>query len=122
MARSAEEGAAVGDPAERVDQGVDLILQLGSFFGHVQQQEGHDDGEQQRTESKQRERDAAHERLLVQHRSKVGCQNSSAVPAANMASMAESTTTRKFTSSLKAGMRQTRSHNSGANSTTTGCT
>jgi hypothetical protein len=52
-----EKRAPIGDPAQRIDHGVDLVLQLGAFIGHVEQQEGHDDGEEQRAECKQRERD-----------------------------------------------------------------
>lgn len=49
-------------------------------------------------------------------------QNSSAVAAASIASIAESTTTRRLTSFVKAGMRQTMSHRIGAKTTTSGCT
>ena len=71
-ARAVEEGAAVGDPAQRVDQRVDLVLQLGALLGHVEQQERHDHGEQQRAEGEQRERDAAHQRVALEHRREIG--------------------------------------------------
>ena len=49
-------------------------------------------------------------------------QNSSAVAAASIASMAEINTTRRLTSSAKAGIRQAMSHSTGADSTISGWT
>jgi hypothetical protein len=50
-----EESAAVRYPAEGIDHGIDLVLQLGAFLRHVQKQKRHDDREQQRAESDERE-------------------------------------------------------------------
>ena len=41
-----EEGAAIGDAAQRIDQRIDLVFELGALLGHVQLQERDDDGEQ----------------------------------------------------------------------------
>jgi hypothetical protein len=57
--RAIQEGAAVGDAAQRIDQRIDLVLELAALLRQVELQEGHDDGEQQRGESQQRERQVA---------------------------------------------------------------
>ncbi len=37
-----EEGAAIGDAAQRIDERIDLMAELGALLGHVELQEGHD--------------------------------------------------------------------------------
>ena len=60
-----EEGAAVGHPAQRIDQRGDLVLQFGALLGHVEQQERQHHREQQRAERQQRERDPAQSAIAL---------------------------------------------------------
>ena len=53
-----QEGAAVGDAGQRIDQRGGLVAQLGALLRHRQQDEGDRDGEQQRLEAEHREPDA----------------------------------------------------------------
>ena len=50
-----QEGAPIGDAAQRINQRVDLMPQLGALLGNVELQERHDHREQQRAEREQRE-------------------------------------------------------------------
>ena len=50
-----EESPAIGDAAQRVDQRIDLMFELGALLRHIELQESHDNREQQRAECKQRE-------------------------------------------------------------------
>ena len=50
-----EEGAAVGDAGQRIDQRRGLVAQLGALLRHRQQDEGDGDGEQQRLEAQHRQ-------------------------------------------------------------------
>ena len=53
-----QEGAAVGDAGQRIDQRRGLVAVLGALFRHRQQDEGDRDREQQRLEAQHGEPDA----------------------------------------------------------------
>ena len=65
MRGALEEGAAVGDAAERIDQRIDLVFELGALLGHVELKEGQDDREQQRAESDDGLRQSLQQRGVV---------------------------------------------------------
>ena len=113
--RAVEEGAAVGDPAQRIDQRIDLVLQLGALLGHVEQQERHHHREEQRSEREQRERNPAHDRMVVEHAAKSrspGCAPAAPPhrPAARSRSASATSAARRAAPELLGGGRRQHRH------------